>query len=175
MVSHDNTVNGLAIDGGGLAYRPLMYDNTGAGIGSTGDENQFVFAADTYNNGNSGSHLGLGSEQTMNTIYFNSNFIKNTRYGFEAEGQATPGMFFHNAFGAGTQANSLGNMDYDKYRYEISVVTYTNDQSPYSNAASSNFAITGTGANETGYAVFTQVHPSYSGTTAVIDRGAAHQ
>lgn len=174
-VSHDNARGGFLADGGILLHRVITYDNGGAGMGSTGDENQFCMASDFYGNTNSGAHLGLGSQATMNVNYWNVNFIKNTRYGFESEGQATPGTFFHNAFGSGTMVNSLGTVDNDKWRQELNTLTYGTDVSPYSDAANGNFNITGSAANESGYSVFLQLHPSYSGTVGYIDRGAAHQ
>ncbi len=173
--THDNNRTGFMADGGLMVYRLISYDNTRAGLGSTGNENQFCMNSDFYNNGLSGAHLGLGSELMMNTNYFNSNFTRNDRYGFESEGQPTPGMFFHNGFGSGTEVNTLGTYEHDKWHIPLNLVTYTSNEPPFGNAPAGNFNIAGAGARGTGYAFWLQLHPSYSGTTGSIDRGASQQ
>ena len=171
--SHNNNRSGFKADGGVLVYRGIAANNARAGLASTGDENQFCYSSDFYANGSSGVHLGLGSEQTMNTNYWNSNFIANTRYGFESEGQATPGTFFHNTNGAGSLANSIGEFEHDQWAIFLNNSTTT--ATPYQDATTDNFNIVGINSSESGYAVWTQIHPSYSGTVGVIDRGAAQQ
>lgn len=174
-VVRDNVKFGMQTDGGILLHRTIVTNNGSHGAGSTGDENLFIVNCDFHSNAGHGYALGQGSTSAMNCIYINTNFVDNTEYGIRSGSQGTPGLFLHNGFGSGTQANGSGDIENEQNYLELGTVTLTADTSPYSDAGANNYAITAAGAVGVGYSVWTQIAPGFSGTTGSMSTGAAQQ
>lgn len=176
LFAHENTLDGFSTDGGILLSNSITAFNGSSGAGSTGDENLFVYGCDFVGNGDNGYSLGDGSNDQMNCIFINCNWIDNANYGLRTNTQPTPGLFLGQGFGTGTAANGAGGLQYDKWFTVSNIVDYPANATPYEAIGSSDYRITLDEAVDAGFGQFTEEHPTYTGNTSASPSiGAAQQ
>lgn len=174
--SHDNTgdpdCNGFGVDGGVVMYHCIAESNDGNGSFSTGDVTQTQYGNDFYNNGRSGMLLSNSAHMLFNIQ--NCNFLKNGRYAIENGSTfAYSGVRYNCAYGTGTQANTLGDIEDMEGVDILGTITYASDVTPWNDPANGDFRIILAAAKNTGRGTFTQTAASYTGTVSYPDVGAA--
>lgn len=174
--AHDNTAgdraNGIVIDGGVLVYRNVLESNTGHGYYSTGDTTATIIYNNFYNNTKSGLYSANTTDMLMTSA--SNNWLNNTRYGVEfSSATSMMGTWLNNAYGSGTQANDLGDIQAMEGMQMIGAVAYASDVTPWADPANGDFKTTLTAAKGAGRGLFLQTVSGYSGTIGYPDIGAA--
>lgn len=175
---HDNiggtNGNGIIIDGGVLIHSLISESNTGNGYYSTGDTTATLLYSDIYNNSRSGLYSTNGTDMLMTSL--NNNWINNTRYAVEFSSTTSMlGTWLNNAYGAGTEANDLGNIQAMEGMYEIDSINYLSNILPWVDAPNGNFIINLDASSESGRGLYLQILNSYSGTIGYPDIGAGQR
>lgn len=171
-IAHNNSgSNNLGFVSSNTAYYKHCISETnglhGLSFTAAGDE-LFVDGCDFYNNGGS----GISTAATTNYIE-NSNFVKNTAWGFTASAAGIH-ILNNNAYGAGTQANGSGTSNGNAI-IEAGAVTYANDATPWADPANGDFRISLGAAVNAGRGTFTETQGGYAGTVGYPDIGAAQR
>lgn len=132
-----------------------------------------VIGCDFYNNTGSGIKVS-GNAVGMNVR--NSNFIKNGGWGIELTGTSTDHFRFeNNGYGAGTEANTSGNVSStgaSSHVNEVGAVTYGSNLTPWVDPANGDFRVSLAAAKGTGYSNFMQTASSYAGAIGYPDIGS---
>lgn len=171
-ISHDNTGSntaGFVSSNSRAAVFAHCVADTNGGIGFRGQNGLLMSSCDSYNNT---SH---GASVEANGCYIeNCNFVKNGGLGISLA-VGTMGTVINNGFGAGTQANSSGQVTSSATLAvdNLNPVTYANDVTPWTDPANGDFRISLAAAKAAGRGSFTQTASSYSGTVGYSDIGAA--
>lgn len=180
-ISHDNGGSGVVLYGQCLCKYCIIESNGGIGLEINATRFAEVTNCDFWNNGSHGIQV-VGVYNAANINVENCNFLKNNGYGIDVDGSTNSvygmGKIQNNAFGAGSQANSSGNIStLASDASEIGgSITYANDVTPWVNPANGDFRINLAAAKGAGRGTFTQTASSYSGTVGYPDIGAAqHQ
>jgi parallel beta-helix repeat protein len=175
-ISHDNigtNGNGFMIGAGTILDRCIADTNGGSGIYTTTPSRFVISGCDLYNNGGS----GIIMSGTNRPLIENCNFVKNGRYGIEGyDAVARSGDIVNCGFGAGTQANTSGQLNNMDNLVQHGLVTYDDDVTPWVDPANGDFRINLAAAKGTGRGAFTQTAGSYAGAVGYPDIGAVqHQ
>jgi hypothetical protein len=174
-ISHDNpgsNTSGFIVAGGKTRFDQCISDTNG-GDGFSLGGNTVLTRADANGNGGDGLDLTIPSPAGASVHVENSNFIKNGGWGINAAGvSARLGLLLNNGFGAGTQANTSGTITAGSLLVAGSV-TYADDVTPWTDPDNGDFRISLAAAKSAGIGAFLQLAPSYAGTVAYSDIGAA--
>lgn len=116
---------------------------------TTGYVNQLL-NCEAYNNGVDG--VRAGNTNAGMIVIRNSNFVKNAGYGINFSGSAlvNNGIIQSCGFGAGTQINTLGQINQAGNIVVEGSVTYADDVTPWTDPANGNFIINLSAAKSTG-------------------------
>lgn len=165
--------HGFYADQSTLIFGCISHTNGGAGFYTQGDQMFSLINCDSYNNG---SH-GLWSTTTSATLQLslqNCNFVKNGGWGFYVQNAIKYGVIANCGFGAGTQANALGQISATLYPVIITgTVTYPNDVTPWADPANGDFSIVLPQAKAAGRGAYTQIYGESGTTVGYPDIGAA--
>lgn len=177
-MTHDNVAgangNGIIIDGGVLIHSLISESNTGNGYYSTGDTTATMLYSDIYNNTRSGLYSTNSSD--MLVTFGNNNWLNNGRYAVEFSAAFSfMGTWIKNAYGTGTQANDLGNIQTMEGIHEVGSLNYASDVTPWTDPANGDFKINLDAATGTGRGTFLEIAPSYSGTVSYPDIGSGQR
>ena len=148
----------------------IMYSNAGNGIrvGYAFVSNTLnIVGCDFYNNGLSGIDIAA-SPAAIHVL--NSNFVKNGACGIKIATAAAYGVVTNCGFGAGAEANALGDIDAQSSLVVSGSVNYTSH--PWRDPANGDFRINDPAAKGTGRGLFVQTTGG-SGTVGYPDIGAA--
>ena len=178
-IAHDNTgsnTRGFYINGDVRTLLNCIAESNGShgfDLSSVANVSNMYSGNDAYNNGGDG--MRITTSGSMNARIENSNFVKNGGYGLNLSGGNRHGHLRNNGFGAGTQANTSGTINYPTlWMGEVSgTVTYASDVTPWVDPANGDFRINLAAAKAAGRGSFTQTQASYSGTVGYPDIGAA--
>jgi len=172
--SHDNAGsngNGVYASGQLRAENCVFESNAARGVELV-DAGEIV-RCDFYNNASDGLRFATSSTPKA-LVVENSNFVKNGGWGVLGTGSgAKSGVIRNCGFGAGSQANTSGNVSAMGSVIEEGSVTYVSNQTPWVDPANGDFRVTLTAAKGAGRGNFTQTAASYTGTVAYPDIGAA--
>lgn len=174
--SHDHTAganaNGLKVDGGIVVFRCISESNTGNGSFSTGDVTQTQYQSEYYNNSLSGMLLSNSANMLFNIQ--NCNYFKNGRWAVENGATfAYNGIRYNAAFGTGSQANTLGDIEDMEGMEVVGTINHASGVTPWVDPANGDFRINLAAAKGAGRGRFTQTSSGYSGTISYPDVGAA--
>lgn len=166
---------------GGTFLNCIADSNAGDGFLISGTGSNILINCDAYNNTLDGIEFSTASSVLLNIQ--NCNLVKNGGYGINLGSAGTKrGVIFNCGFGAGTQANSSGQVNAaptGSSVIEEGVVTYASDVSPWVDPADGDFRINLAAAKGAGRGSFLQVQSGYGDpnpTVAYPDIGAAqHQ
>jgi hypothetical protein len=131
---------------------------------------------DAYNNGRDG--VRNSSAGNSFTLIESCNFTKNAGYGINISSIVSTAVtrIVTCGFGAGTEANALGQTNGTTYADLSGSVAYASNASPWTDAANGDFRISLVEAKGAGRGVFCQSQSGYAGTVGYPDIGAAqHQ
>lgn len=151
----------------------VAHSNGKDGWYANSDQFLTLIGCEAYNNTGS----GLDSQGGSGTLNFNvqsCNFVKNGRYGIECSATTRYGVIYNCGFGAGTQANSLGQITANISPVGISgSVTYPNDVTPWADPANGDFRIVLPEAKAAGRGSYLQTYgESAPNTVGYPDIGA---
>lgn len=173
-IAHDNgaTGGGFVATGGAVHYLYIgciSESNGGPGFTTSVTTRVTYLSCDAYNN----TGAGISNTGSTPVLYFeNCNLVKNSGWGID--GTATEmGAIVNCGFGAGTQANSSGNIHTMDSTVEIGSVSYASNVTPWVDPANGDFRITLATAKGAGRGTFTQTAASYAGAIGFPDIGAA--
>ena len=123
--------------------------NGAHGFVSTGNQAHGE-SCDAYNNGGSGWSASKSAVDAGNIhIIENSNFFKNGAYGIAHPNDLF--LFITNCgFGAGTEANTSGDIEANEEQQVTGKVTHTTNENPWNDAASDDFNITHADSKDAG-------------------------
>lgn len=168
-IAHDNTgsnASGFICAQGGYIVNCISESNGADGIRTSAMTR--LINCDLYNNGGDGIEITSG----VGVIIENCNFIKNTGASIRGFGVTTFGQISNCGYGAGTQANGLGNTTIGSME-ETGAVTYGSNLTPWVDPANGDFRISLAAAKGTGRGAYTQTAASYAGTVGYPDIGSA--
>ncbi len=194
-----NGANGSTLGGfsTGHFYRCISHDNAGSNssgfiniskmVGCIADTNGAhgvritsgnplieIKNCDFYNN--TGAGISSGATGGM-WLIDSCNFVKNGTFGMDLASATSDIVTFNNGFGAGTQANSSGNISTaaasSMTAAEGTDVNYASDVTPWVDPANGDFRISLATAKGSGRGAYQQTAASYAGTIAYPDIGAA--
>jgi hypothetical protein len=177
--AHDNTgsnTRGFYVNGTVQLMLGCIAESNGShGIdiaGTTAAQIQ-ITQCDAYNNGGDG--IRITGSGVMHVQISNCNFLKNGGYGANLSGGNRHGHLWSNGFGAGTQANTSGTINYPTlWMGETSgTVTYASDVTPWTDPANGDFRINLAAAQGAGRGSFLQTQSGHDGTVGYPDIGAA--
>ena len=174
-ISHDNSGTqtvGFYSDAGVVLEHCIADSNGGRGFYFNTNGIVRLLNCDSYNN------IGSGVEIFGATKLFlqNCNFVKNGAWGILATSASSLIVSNYSRFGAGTQANTSGEVSSYVGIVQFTTASYSADVTPWADPANGDFRINLSAAKGAGDGAFTQTAASYSGTTAYPDIGAAqHQ
>lgn len=178
-ISHDN------VNSNGVGYRAatatlircIADTNAGAGLIFNAVTTISIINCEFYNNALDG--IDLTGASAASVYIENSNFVNNgtggTGYGINSSGSALRnGAIINCGFGAGTEANTTGNIATAAASITvIGSVTYADNVTPWTAPSTGNFSISLAAAKATGRGAFTETAASYTGTVGYPDIGAA--
>ena len=171
-ISHDNTgsnSNGFYTQTSVFHYHDCISDTNGKhGFYFNNTTTGSLYGCDAYGNGSDGA-----AHYTATTVMHieNCNFIKNGGYGINKASGTMYGQIVNCGFGAGTQANTSGQIGGSPNVVETGTVTYANDVTPYSDPDFDDFSILLKQARGTGRGAFSTT--GGGSTTGYPDIGAA--
>jgi len=178
LIAHDNAGNnsfGIRL---GSAFSILddviVETNGGAGIVLSSVNGVYVLNnVDAYSNGGSG--VLANSIGNISLQIENSNLVKNGAYGIDVSAISSLSnvLLRNNGYGAGTQANTSGNIISGINLVSENAVTYASNVTPWVDPANGDFRINLAAAKNTGRGAFTQTASSYAGAIGYPDIGAA--
>jgi hypothetical protein len=175
-ISHDNSGgNGNGFVNLGVMNGCIGESNAGAGVLVSAGGNTLKNACDFYNNSGSGINI---SNSGAGLQIISCNFVKNGAYGIAVASGGVQLVTTNCGFGAGTQANTSGNIQSQatSLESESGNVNYASDVTPWVDPANGDFRINLAAAKGAGRGTFTQTASSYAGTVGYPDIGAAqHQ
>lgn len=182
-VAHDCTVTTygigflLSASSGLIVLESCIADTCYYGIALLAVAETAIQNCDIYNCTSSGIYMFNGWNSYVVSIE-NTNMTKNGGWGFQdASGMTSDHIrrFRNCGFGAGTQANSSGNISTITIgvKIEEGTVNYASNATPYNDPANGDFSITLAAAQNAGRAAWTQTASSYGGTTGYASIGAA--
>lgn len=195
--SNTSGIGGISFGGAGnTAERCISHDNVGSnalGFVSTGGQCDFVKCiadtngsdgfrvsgsqcaikdCDSYSNTGSGIFINAGTN--LNTHIENCNLTKNGAWGILISGAGkVSGSIYKCGFGAGSEANTSGQISGNAYMETAGTVTYPSDATPYNAPATGDFSIVLAEAKNAGRGTFLQTASGYTGTAGQPDIGAA--
>lgn len=170
-----SNANGFTLDQTVVVSHCISHSNGAAGFYSAQDQNCTVLHCDAYNNGGAGLNL-VSASATLVVNIQNCNFVKNGDYGIKSTSTGRYGIVANCGFGAGTQANTNGQMTSGLVPVLITgAVTYADDVTPWTDPANGDFRVSLAAAKNAGRGAFTQTYTSESArnTTGYPDIGAA--
>lgn len=173
-ISHDNsTANGagFVLGSSSVAVGCIADSNGTNGFLLNSGSCLIMQGCDAYNNGGHGAEIFLATAGAYSIE--NCNFVKNGGWGITSSATLRNGRIVNCGFGAGTEANALGNINGTGAINETGTVNYANNVTPWVDPANGDFRITLTAAKSAGRGAFTQTASSYAGTVAYPDIGAA--
>ena len=106
----------------------------------------------------------------------NCNFTTNANWGINNGSTGTStvnAIVFNCGFGAGTQANTSGDISLPNNCIVVGTVNYASNVTPWNAPATGDFTITLAAAKNAGRGTFTETQASYTGTVGKPDIGAA--
>lgn len=151
--------------------------NSGVNISTTSVQGLFI-GCDFYNNSLHGLFLSAASELAY---VENCNFLKNGGWGINVTGTNCFAYLYNNRFGAGTQANTSGdiNVGASQVTEQIGNSSYASGVTPWVDPANGDFRINLPAAINSGRGAFTQTTNSpnpFAGLVGYPDIGAGqHQ
>jgi len=176
-IGHDNTGgnnNGFVTGGNPVqAINSIFESNGSAGMRVPAAVNIMVTGCDFYNNGSD----GLLFAGNVTSYVENNNFVKNGGWGVNySSTTARQALLQNNRFGAGTQANTSGDVNPGGNVVQVNSAFYASNVTPWVDPANGDFRINLAAAKDAGRGNFTQTAASYAGTVGYPDIGAAqHQ
>lgn len=176
-ISHDHTTGS---NGHGFTASAGMFDhcisdsNAGDGFRSTGTTIVRYRGCDAYNNTGNGFKLTYSTAVIISYLE-NCNAVKNGGYGVVVSSANGFGYIINCGFGAGTQANSSGNISFPAGSpiNEIGTVNYASDVTPWVDPANGDFRINLAASQGSGRGSYQQTASGYAGTVAYPDIGSA--
>jgi hypothetical protein len=175
-ISHDNNAGSNAVGfvtaSGQCDFVKCIADSNGSHGFQILASQCAIEECDAYNNTGSGIFINAGTN--LNTHIENCNLTKNGAWGILISGAGkVSGSIYNCGFGAGTEANTSGQISGNGYMETAGSVTYPSNSSPYNAPTTGDFTITLTEAKGAGRGTFLQTQAGYSGTTGHQDIGAA--
>lgn len=168
--------HGFGIDTSVFLSHCISHSNTGNGFNAAGDNFSMLLNCDSYNNTKNGFWSSVGSTQYVLVIE-NCNFVKNGEYGISCYNAGRFGVIRNCGFGAGTQANTSGEISPADLAPIVIAdnVTYADDVTPWTDPANGDFRINLAAAKNAGRGAFTQTDTGESArnTVGYPDIGAA--
>jgi hypothetical protein len=167
-VSHDNAGSnsrGFRASGGAALVECIADGNTSIGINLAGPA--VVLRCDCYNNGGA----GIDCPSALPVVLDSCNLIDNGGFGIAGNATGSMAQAYNCGFGSGTAANASGTTS--NVPTEVGSVTYAADVTPWVDPANGDFRINLAAAKGGGRGAFLQTAPSYTGTVAYPDIGAA--
>ena len=171
-ISHHNTgsnADGFRVGSSSHFLNCISWANGRHGFNITAGSVRSIQQCDAYANGGAG--INVTSTVKGGTVIENCNLIKNTGAGIDVNNALAAGVIANCGFGAGTAANTAGNVLENLALDLTASVNYASNSLPWSGADTGNFTISLAAAKNAGRGVFVQ---SDGGTTiGTPDIGAA--
>lgn len=176
-ISHHNltaNTSGFALDQSMLVFGNIAYSNGLHGFETAGDVNQTFLNCSSYGNGSNGFHIAnvvSSAHQLINCVA-----VTNRGYGIlvgaTSVAASKNGQIRNCAFGSGTMANGLGQINTRFGLPDFGTITLPSGVSPWVDANGGDFRINHSSLKSVGYGGYLQTVQG-GGTVAYPDAGAA--